>query len=640
MMRAALFPRRGLPAPAQRITVGRRAVDLARLAPIGQGGEADVYDLGDGRALKVFKGPGHADFARDPARSAAAAARIDEHQRKLRDFPAALPARVVAPESLALDPSGRIVGYAMPLIRGGEVLLRYSRREFRARGGISTTDVLHIFRDLHGTVRGLHAAGVVIGDFNDLNVLASGRAARLIDADSYQFGPYLAASFTERFVDPLLCDGALPRPVLARPYTADADWYAFAVLLFQSLLFVDPYGGVHAPASPAQRVPHAARPLKRVTVFDPAVRLPKVAERWDVLPDDLLEHFHATFERDRRGAFPLPLLESLRWTTCAACGAEHARPTCPRCPTIHPARVREVVRIRGTVTATRVFQGGIVLHAAMQDGRLRWIAHDGTRFVREDGRVVLEGALAGRTRWRIQGETTLLARGRDGVALAPGKAPERFEVDAFGPVPVLDATARRRFHLRTDGRIEASGRLGPEVVGSVIPGATLFWAGERFGFGFWRAREMTTGFVFDTEGASGLYDRVPLPPLRGEVVDAACWFADERCWFFAEFHEGGRALVRLDVVTRRGEVEASLETTVADTPWLAGFRGAAAAGAALLVPTDAGVVRVAVENGAVEARGAFPDTEPFVSAGDRLFAGPDALWCVGRREVTKLVIRP
>jgi len=641
MTRATFFPSAGTAAAAaRRITVGNRSVDPGRLPAVGQGGEADVFDLGDGRALKLYKDADHPDFARDPAGAAAARARLVEHQDKLRRFPAGLPARVVAPETLALDGAGRVVGYAMPLVRGAEVLLRYSRREFRAAGGITSWDVLHLFRDLHETVRGVHAAGAVIGDFNDLNVLASGHAAHLIDADSFQFGPFLAAAYTERFVDPLLCDPALARPVLARPYTPDADWYAFAVLLFQSLLFVDPYGGVHAPADPAARVPHAARPLRRVTVFDPDVRLPKVAERWDVLPDDLLEHFHAAFERDVRGPFPGALLEGLRWTTCAACGAGHARAACPRCPALHPARVREVVRVRGTVTAGRVFGGsGVILHAALQDGRPRWLWHDGARFRREDGRVVLEGPLAGETRWRIQGDTTLVARGRDAFALAPNAPAERFEVDTFGGAPVLAATAGRRFHLRPDGRIEASGRLGPATLGSALPGATLFWVGERFGFGFWRARGMTAGFVFDAAGDAGLHDRVPIPPVRGEVVDGACHFAEERCWFFLLTRDGGRARLRLDVIGRRGQVEASFETAPEDASWTAGFRGAAAAGDALLVPTDAGIVRVVVENGVPEVRGAFPDTEPFVSAEHRLFAGPDALYCVSRSEVTRLTIR-
>ena len=52
-------------------------VDVARLAVLGQGGEADVYDLGDGRALKLYKRADHPDVAGDPAREAAQIARLE-----------------------------------------------------------------------------------------------------------------------------------------------------------------------------------------------------------------------------------------------------------------------------------------------------------------------------------------------------------------------------------------------------------------------------------------------------------------------------------------------------------------------------------------------------------------------------------
>jgi hypothetical protein len=83
---------------------------------IGKGGEADVYDLGDGRALKLFKQPGHPDYAGLPGEQAAARARIDEHQAKLPAFPVGLPPAVVAPNALATGKHAAIVGYAMPLV--------------------------------------------------------------------------------------------------------------------------------------------------------------------------------------------------------------------------------------------------------------------------------------------------------------------------------------------------------------------------------------------------------------------------------------------------------------------------------------------------------------------------------------------
>jgi hypothetical protein len=315
------------------VAVGKRRVRPRPAALVGSGGEADVYDLGDGRALKLWKPPTHPDCAGDAAAEAAAAARLDLMQDKLPAFPAGLPARVVAPLEPAID-AGRIVGYTMPLV-AGEPLAGLAAPPARATA---------VLRDLLATLDALHARGVVVGDLNDFNVLVdAGGAARLIDADSFAYGRWPCLTFTERFVDPLLCDPAAP--VLVRPHGPGSDAYAFAAMVLQALLGVGPHGGV------APGVPAAARPLRRITVFDPRVRYPRGARPLAALPDELLHHLYETFVRDRRGAFPGRLLE-LDWRACPACGLDHARRACPRCG--GAARPRPDVIVRGVVTARRV----------------------------------------------------------------------------------------------------------------------------------------------------------------------------------------------------------------------------------------------------------------------------------------------
>jgi len=212
---------------------------------LGKGGEADVYALGTDRALKVFKGPDHPDLKPFPEEQEAARRRLATHQKKLREFPAGLPARVIAPLELATDRAGKsVVGYSMRRVDGAEPLLRYSEPGWR-KGGVSSQVVTAMLADLHRSLCSIHGSGVVIGDFNDLNVLVRGEEAWLIDADSFQYGPWLTEVFTERFVDPLLCDAAGARPLLSRPYGRESDWYAFTVMVMQSLLLVGPYGGVY-----------------------------------------------------------------------------------------------------------------------------------------------------------------------------------------------------------------------------------------------------------------------------------------------------------------------------------------------------------------------------------------------------------
>ncbi len=137
---------------------------------IGKGGEADVYAIEGGRALKVFKDPAHPDYQGLPGEQAAARERLALYRRKLPLFPLPLPSRVVQPEDLATLPGGEIAGYAMRRIDGAVPLARYGDRAYR-EAATRDEDVTDLFTGLHATVAATHQAGVTIGDFNDLNAL-------------------------------------------------------------------------------------------------------------------------------------------------------------------------------------------------------------------------------------------------------------------------------------------------------------------------------------------------------------------------------------------------------------------------------------------------------------------------------------
>jgi DNA-binding helix-hairpin-helix protein with protein kinase domain len=196
------------------VLVNGKRLRLKPQQAIGKGGEADVFTIGHDRVLKLFKPPSHPDYAGQPYEQQQAEARLAEHQTKLPAFPRHVPSRVVPPEVLVTDRGGRtILGYTMRFLHGAMLLMRYAERSFR-QAGVSHATVVALFRDLHQTLCALHRADVVVGDFNDLNVLVTGTEAYLIDADSFQFGPFLCHVFTARFVDPLLCVPAATQLVL------------------------------------------------------------------------------------------------------------------------------------------------------------------------------------------------------------------------------------------------------------------------------------------------------------------------------------------------------------------------------------------------------------------------------------------
>src|SRR5262249_2069894 len=151
----------------------------------------------------------------------------------------------------ALDKRGATVGYLMPKI-GGEPLHSFGEPKWRRDHPIAGDDVVGALLALHDAIAGLHRAKVVVGDCNDLNVLVDGRRVHLIDVDSYQFGGYACPMFSERFVDPRLCDTAM-QPT--KPHDEASDWFAFAVMVLRTLVGVGPWGGVHQPRDPSKRCP-------------------------------------------------------------------------------------------------------------------------------------------------------------------------------------------------------------------------------------------------------------------------------------------------------------------------------------------------------------------------------------------------
>jgi hypothetical protein len=467
----------------------------------------------------------------------------------------------VAPAGLALagKRSTEIAGYAMAKV-AGTALHAYGEPRWRRDHPVPGGDVVAALLALHDAIAGLHRAGIVIGDCNDLNVLVDGRAVHLIDVDSYQFAGFPCAMFSERFVDPRLCEGDQLVPV--RPHDADSDWFAFAAMAFRSLLGVGPWGGVHQPPGrTAPPCPAGARPLRRMSVLRPDIVYPRAARPVAILPDELVSAFAAMFERDVRGPFPRALLERLHLRACTACGEDHARHRCPGCQT------------------------AAHLPPAVVHGRLRWTALD--------------------------------AR--------PGPATRR--------VPVLSAAGAMvvpEVWLAGDALMRRT-RLGPERIGSVLAGQTHAWVGDQLGVGYYRAGGYAVGFVFRPERGV-LDDRVALPKLRGRLVDAFATIAEDRAWLW---------LVATDATTCvviGGDGRTLAAETLVDPPWLAGIAGACASGGQLFVPTDGGIARIEVVQGAIVQTRVFAETAPLVGAGDRLALSPGGIDVIRRRDALRLLL--
>jgi len=624
-----------------KVDIGGRSVECKPSSIIGQGGEAVVYDIGKGMAFKLYKLPSHPDFVSDPVGKQIAREKLDEHQMKLPALIkacAGISGRIVAPAELGMR-DGRVVGYTMPLLSGSTITMitEYGSPSFRNVGTIGDDTVVSIFRDLHSSVKGAHDLKFVIGDFNDLNILVVNDAeANMIDVDSWQFAKFLCKMYTTRFVDPLLCDPSLTTPELIKPYNQEADWYAYAIMLFQGLLMIDPFGGVYKPSDKSRVIPHDARRLHGITVFDPEVKVPKHALPFRVLPDEVLHRFHEMFsDKHVRGEFPVNLIEDIRWTSCTNCGMMHARHVCPGCAVAAPA-VKEVKL--GKVTARKVFYTpGRILYATHQDGNLLWLHGENGGFHREDGRTVCDGMPDPKMRFRLSGKRTILAKGGMALSFAEDGTMTRFIVDKVGDLPIIDANGNNMFWIE-DGYLYRDNDLGGKTpLKSILDHRTHFWVGSKFGFGFYTAGEIRDAFVFDAEGTA--VRTVEIPDIKGQMIDSTCCFSSERCWFICSIKEQAQVINRCTVMRPDGSIVAMASAISGDGSWLGTVRGKVPTKKGLFSATDEGLVMVGTESGHIAELAQYPDTEPFVDETKHLFPGPGGgIHVVGKQEVVLITI--
>ena len=614
------------------VYLNQKRIKLNPKAAIGKGGEADIYNIGNGKVLKLFKPDDHPDYQMLPKEQQAAKVRLALHQQKLRVFPQNLPPRVVKPETLAMDKQGvNILGYTMPFLQNTVPLLKYSDRTYRHTNGISPQVVTALFRDLHDSVTKIHQVNVTIGDFNDLNLLISRNQVHLIDADSFQFGQFPCQVFTARFVDPMLCDRNANQPILTSSHNLDSDWYAFTVMLMQNLLYVDPYGGVYKPKSQSAMIPHSARPLQRITIFHPEVRYPKPAIPYQILSDDLLQHFHNCFEKDLRGIFPQSLLESMRWTKCQQCGIEHLKATCPICtPLIQilPLPLEKESSSKAC-KVIHIFQTeGVILKVALQNNLLYYLYHNRHEFKREDNTVLLSGELDANIQFTLFGKSTIVTKQSHAIALTQGQPPQAIAA------ALIRANSFSRYWI-DQGQLLCDGKLGNEYIGDILEGQTQFWVGEKFGFGFYRAGSLSVAFTFDAK-RSGICDRIQIPPIRGELIDANCVFSDHLCWFFTATQEQGKIIHQVSVLRDSGELVSTLTGQKGDISWLTNLHGHCAIANWLFVPTDEGITRIEVQNGQIMITKNFPETESYVDSGCSLIVSSQGIYVVHSQKILQL----
>ncbi len=616
-----------------------KKVRLNQGSVIGSGGEGTVFKLNlSGRevAAKIYE---HPDEAKD---------------RKLRAFLAKgwrLPAGVASPEKLIYDPAGRVVGFTMPLLpKGFEEVRSLGNRRFRLAAAVTTKTVAEIFLQGLWELSQIHEQGLVVGDLNDLNIFFAERRVFWIDVDSWQFAGFACPVATEQYLDPTLYGVDLSKRA---SFTQGSDWYAFAALLFKSLLLVHPYGGNHRSARTITQ-----RAQRKMTVFDPGVAYPTIALAPDILNDELAGVFNKYFKEGWRGAFPQAVLrayfESL--IVCGSCQTWYpaTSSSCPVCSAktlviiTKPSAngkgvgVTEIVRSQGKVVLARAFGSKVyvlvyeagkavlyVYHEASKVERMELFSHEpGTRYELGDGILVVNPAAS----------SEIFALDISGSYPKPIT---KTVTDVFSPnrKAVFKASATSVFRIAGStllcGEVR-DGKLIERPLRSVVDGQTWFTvdpgSSEPFVFGlfqvlrqqaFWMIKDMST-----------LEPRLPELESGEALVDIGVKFSSQGVYVLRQTQKSGVDYLRKELVDGQGRVVFSQKLKKEDAAYPE-VHGQAYATGVVLHPSDDGVVQEEVETGRLKT---FDKTKGLVSQNDTLLRVPGGLLVVKDDRVLFLTV--
>lgn len=262
------------------IVKGLGEVNLTQQHFVATGGQASVY-IRDRVAYKVYTDPATAI----PADKFHVLATIQDPC-------------VIKPSQLLLDPKNKPIGYTMDAIADNWSLCQLFTKAFRDREHVTNDQIIHLVSKLRGHVSNVHAAGVVIVDLNELNLLVSKGfdETYLIDVDSYQTKGYPAT-----VIMPSVRDWS------AKAFTELSDWFSFGVLAFQLFVGIHPYKGTHAPSATVDKDKRLEHRMKNsISAFRSDVSLPKCCYPLDVIPQTFRDWLKAVLEEGKRLVPPDP----------------------------------------------------------------------------------------------------------------------------------------------------------------------------------------------------------------------------------------------------------------------------------------------------------------------------------------------
>lgn len=195
---------------------------------------------------------------------------------------------IIKPEFSICDDKNNRIGYAMRFIKDTYSLCQLFTRSFKERNNITDKETQFIVKELRDIIAHVHSNKILIVDCNELNFLVSKTFNDVfsIDVDSFQTPHYNATALMESI-----------RDRHSKGFSENTDWFAFAIISFQTFIGVHPYKGRYSKDTTMSL---DNRMIKNISVFNRDVNIPKVCYQLDSIPQSYRDWYKAVFDDGKR----------------------------------------------------------------------------------------------------------------------------------------------------------------------------------------------------------------------------------------------------------------------------------------------------------------------------------------------------
>lgn len=267
---------------------------IESLNKLADGGEATIYEYDSKRVIKFFKPK--VDLARKKEKVT--------YFISIKDK---LPKNVIGPEEL-VTVQGKFVGYVMRKLVDAEDLHMLTKPKYLTATHLSNQDVLQIITDFGKDLGKLHSTGIIIGDVSDYNFQINGKCNYFIDVDSWGIeGKYNPDAYTELFT----CPDSYSSNARIN-FSMENENYNFAILAFNMLTRIHPFGGTYLPDKNLSTIERMKRKISIVGKHKGDIKIPKIIGSWKWMSPQLEKDFLEIFEQGKKIDITADLQELLK----------------------------------------------------------------------------------------------------------------------------------------------------------------------------------------------------------------------------------------------------------------------------------------------------------------------------------------